>query len=95
MTRNEILARVFMRKDSIIHGNRKPIHDIWNRITLCDTCHDAVHGKCEVEFMGKVLRGWMLMLAILDKWKLSVEYRWAEVYEHAKTQAEKQEGRMK
>jgi len=44
--------------------------------------------------MGQKLRGWMLMLAILDKWKLSVEYRWAEVYEHAKIQAEKQKEKV-
>ncbi len=29
------------------------------------------------------------------KWKLSLEYRWSEVYEHAKINADNQKGKMK
>lgn len=79
----------------IIHGNRKPIHELWNRITLCPTCHAAVHGDTIIDFMGHQLSGWMLLLAILDKWRGHEGYRWEPVYAHAKLNAEKQIGRIK
>lgn len=78
----------------IIHGNRKPIHDLWNLITLCPDCHAAVHGEAIIDFMGRELSGWMLMLAVLEKWRGREGYRWSEVYAHAQLNAEKQINRM-